>query len=180
MERRSATQCSNWFRAHRIVAAAAALAVLSGCGPSQDAGYDKLAFRDKEPLEAPARPNPPPVRAGIGAPAGGEMPQLAEATAPAGVTQEMVEQGAELYGTVCAACHGPAGAGTTLAPSLQDTEWLTISGSYDEIVNVIHTGVASPAEFPGMMPPMGGGSFDDDQVRAIAAYVFALSNQPAS
>jgi mono/diheme cytochrome c family protein len=28
-----------------------------------------------------------------------------------------------------------------------------------------------------MMPPKGGGSFDDQQVAAIAAYVYALSHQ---
>jgi hypothetical protein len=27
------------------------------------------------------------------------------------------------------------------------------------------------------MPPLGGGSFTDDQVRQLAAYVFALSHQ---
>jgi mono/diheme cytochrome c family protein len=29
------------------------------------------------------------------------------------------------------------------------------------------------------MPPMGGGSFTDEQVRAIAAYVYALSRAGA-
>jgi hypothetical protein len=30
------------------------------------------------------------------------------------------------------------------------------------------------------MPPLGGGSFSPDQVRAIAAYLFALSRQPGA
>ena len=41
---------------------------------------------------------------------------------------------------------------------------------------------ASPllATHTGAMPPRGGGSFTDDQVRALAAYVFALSQQGES
>ena len=68
-------------------------------------------------------------------------------------------------------------AGTPAAPSLADAEWLNISGSYDEIVQTIHTGVPKPKAHPGSMPPLGGGSFTDDQVRQLAAYVFALSHQ---
>lgn len=146
----------------------------AGC--LDDVGYDKVAYRERDEIPAPARPNPPPVRANIGAGAA-DVPVLAAAVTPPGVTQETVEQGAELYGTVCSACHGPAGAGTPAAPALDDDEWISVSGAFDEIVNVIHTGVANPVQFPGMMPPLGGGNFDDEQVRAIAAYVFALSNQ---
>jgi hypothetical protein len=32
-----------------------------------------------------------------------------------------------------------------------------------------------PREYPGAMPPLGGGNFDDDQLRAISAYVYAIS-----
>lgn len=139
-----------------------------------DAGYAKVPERTRDPIPRPSRPEPPPVVAGIGAGAA-EVPVLAAAAAPPGVTQEMVEQGAELYARTCAACHGPGGTGTAAAPALHDTEWIHVSGAYEEIVNVIHTGVANPVQFQGAMPPLGGGSFDDAQVRAIAAYVFALS-----
>lgn len=144
-----------------------------------DFGYDKVPARSRDPLPAQARPNPPPAVALPGAGPGG-VPVLAAAAAPAGVSQEMVAQGAELYAGVCSACHGPGGAGTPAAPALDDDAWINVSGSYDEIVTIIQTGVPAPREHPAPMPPLGGGSFNDEQVRAIAAYVFALSNSEQS
>jgi len=141
-----------------------------------DGPFTPLAFRERESIGMPSRPNPPPVVAGIGGGGAAAIPTLA-AGAPAGVTQEMVEEGAQLFGTVCSACHGPGGTGTPAAPVLNDAEWLNVSGEYDQIVGVIQTGVPTPQEFPGAMPPLGGGSFDEGQVRALAAYVFALSHQ---
>lgn len=145
-------------------------------GKTDDAGYDKVIYRVVNGIDQAAAPNPPPVVAGIGGSGAAAIPQLA-AGAPAGVTQAMVEQGAESFGTVCSACHGAGGVGTPAAPALTDAEWINISGSYDDIVAVIHSGVPSPKQFPGAMPPLGGGNFNDEQVRAIAAYVFALSHQ---
>lgn len=144
-----------------------------------DAGYEKIPERSRDRLPAHARPNPPPARP-LASAGGAGVPVLAAAATPAGVTQEMVEQGAELYGTVCSACHAAGGSGGPAAPALDDPAWIHISGAYDEIVAIIKSGVASPREYPAPMPPLGGGSFDDEQVRAIAAYVFALSNAEAS
>lgn len=104
------------------------------------------------------------------------MPQLA-AGAPAGVTQEMVEEGARQFGTVCSACHGAGGAGSPAGPALSDAQWLHISGGFEEIAGIIRAGVPNPVEFPAPMPPLGGGNFNDEQVRQLAAYVFALSHQ---
>lgn len=155
------------------------LTALAGCEDQlmPEGGYSKVANRERDPITQAAAPNPPPVIAGIGGAGGGAIPVLAAAATPAGVTQAMVEEGQQLYGTVCSACHGAGGAGSQIAPALNDAEWLNVSGAYDEIVNLIHTGVSNPTQFPGAMPPLGGGNFDDVQVRAIAAYVFALSNQ---
>ncbi|HEY0035358.1 MAG TPA: c-type cytochrome, partial [Longimicrobium sp.] len=99
---------------------------------------------------------------------------------PAGVTQAMVDEGQQLFGTVCAGCHGPAGAGTPAAPVLSDDRWINVTGAYPEIVTIVTNGVPQPKEHPGPMPPKGGGNFDDAQVRALAAYVYALSHQGAS
>lgn len=107
-------------------------------------------------------------------PAGGEV--LA-ANMPEGVTPAMVAEGQQLYGTICAACHGPAGEGTPLAPALNDAEWLNVSGqSFDEVIQVIHTGVPQPKQYPAPMMPMGGGNFTEDQVRSLAAYVWSISH----
>lgn len=157
----------------------ALVALLTGCGQIPgipvDGGFDVVTYRTRESIGAVARPNPPPVVAGLGG-AAAAIPTLA-AGAPAGVTQEMVEQGAQQFGTVCSACHGAGGAGTPAAPELNDNQWIHISGNFDEIVSIIKTGVSNPREYAGAMPPLGGGSFNEEQVRAIAAYVFALSHQ---
>jgi mono/diheme cytochrome c family protein len=151
--------------------------LLAACPGEFGGGYDKVAFRERTPLALAAAPDPPPVIAGIGGAAAAETPTLAANLAPAGVTQEMVEEGQRLYGTVCTACHGAGAAGTPAGPGLRDQEWIHIRGSYDELVTIITTGVANPVQYPGMMPPLGGGNFNAEQVRSIAAYIFALSTQ---
>ena len=96
---------------------------------------------------------------------------------PPGVTQEMVAQGEELFngGGNCHACHGRAGAGAPLAPALQDDSWIHIDGSFDALVQIINAGVPQPAQYPAPMPARGGAAITDEQVRAIAAYVYAIS-----
>lgn len=74
----------------------------------------------------------------------------------------------------CYACHGSKGAGS-LAPSLADAEWIHSKGSYDEIVAQINSGVAKEQSKSGIpMPPKGGGTISDDDVKAVAAYVYSL------
>lgn len=101
----------------------------------------------------------------------------AQVELPEGVTQEMVAAGEQAYGGAgnCFACHGVAGAGTPLAPPLNDGSWLNIAGGYDEIVTTITEGVPQPAQFPAAMPPMGGAQLTETQVREIAAYVYSIS-----
>lgn len=162
-------------RVARLAVIAAAVGSLAGCGLLPDDGYEKVAYRVQETVDGPATPEPPPfVPGAVGG--GAQVPQLA-AGAPAGVTQEMVDAGAQQFGTVCAACHGAGGVGTAAGPSLSDGGWLHISGSFEEIVQVIQSGVPNPIESPAPMPPLGGGNFNEEQVRQLAAYVFALSHQ---
>lgn len=99
---------------------------------------------------------------------------------PSGVTDAMVSEGQEIYEGVglCATCHGPVGDGF-IGPSLIDAEWLNGSGTYEEIVVAITNGVALAdiKNAMGMwMPPKGGSSITDDQVNAVASYVWKLSN----
>lgn len=96
---------------------------------------------------------------------------------PDGVTEAMVTAGAATFagaGT-CFACHGANGAGTPLAPALNDATWLNIGGTYDEIVQTITEGVPTPVQAAVAMPPRGGSSITDEQVREVAAYVFSIS-----
>jgi mono/diheme cytochrome c family protein len=93
---------------------------------------------------------------------------------PAGVTLAMVEAGRGEFRSVCAPCHGPAAEGTQLAPSLADSAWIHGAGSFDEIVQAIREGVPEPKQYPVPMPVLGGGDFSEDELRAVAAYVYAL------
>jgi mono/diheme cytochrome c family protein len=92
---------------------------------------------------------------------------------PDGVDQEELAEGRDLYST-CSVCHGEDARGTQLGPSLRGPEWIHIGGGIEEIVAISRSGVSDPRSHPVPMPPMGGGSFDDQQLRAIAVYLEAL------
>lgn len=141
----------------------ATFSVLTGaliaCGGGGDAG------------DSAATPAPPPAPPPAATPAAVQL--------PAGVTQEMVTQGQAIFtgDGLCATCHSPDGTGGPLAPNLHDSEWLNIpEGTYDEIVNIVMTGVTEPKQHPAPMPARGGSAISDDQVRQVAAYVYTLSH----
>ena len=97
---------------------------------------------------------------------------------PEGVTVAMAEEGQEIFNGVtgiCFTCHLREGQGGPLAPSLTDDVWLNIDGEYESIVKIIIDGVPQPLEHPGLMQPRAGRPLTDEQVRAVAAYVFTLS-----
>lgn len=97
---------------------------------------------------------------------------------PEGVTVEMVQEGQEIFNSttgICFTCHVREGVGGPLAPPLNDDEWLNIDGEYESIVKIIIDGVREPMEYPGMMQERAGMPLTDEQVRALAAYVFTLS-----
>jgi mono/diheme cytochrome c family protein len=96
---------------------------------------------------------------------------------PEGVTEEMVAQGEQLWGSTgnCFTCHAADGSGTPLAPAVNDASWIHIDGSYEALVRIIDLGVPVPAQYPAAMPPRGGAPLTEEQVRQIAAYVYAIS-----
>ncbi len=98
---------------------------------------------------------------------------------PEGVTQAMIEEGKEIYSGagICASCHGPDGEGVpNLGNNLTDDEWLHIDGSYESIVQNILNGVTAEESNSGAAMPVNGGTdISDEQVRAVAAYVWTLS-----
>ena len=111
-------------------------------------------------------------------PAAEATPAAMTAQLPAGVTAEMVTEGNTLFhgGGICFTCHGQNGTGVTgLGPALGDGEWLHSDGSYEAIVNQIMNGVTATASKTGVaMPAKGGSAITDDQVKAVAAYVYSL------
>jgi mono/diheme cytochrome c family protein len=152
-----------------------AAALLAGCEPGAEGGFDRVAYRGEPEVPAVAHPDPPAVTPGTTV--GATAARIVATNLPQGITQAMVDAGQDQFGTVCAACHGQGGVGSPAGPPLNDATWLNISGQYPEIITIINSGVANPRQYPGVMPPKGGGSFDDQQVAAIAAYVYALSHQ---
>jgi mono/diheme cytochrome c family protein len=95
---------------------------------------------------------------------------------PAGVTHDMVARGQQLFNQqTCFTCHGRNAVGGPLAPALNDEQWLNTDGSWDSLVQVIRDGVAQPVQYASPMPPMGGTPLSDEQIRQLAAYVYAAS-----
>lgn len=92
---------------------------------------------------------------------------------------EMIAAGKELFhgNGICFTCHGPDGTGTAIGPALNDSEWLNIEGeaTLEAIVERIAAGVPEPVEFAAPMPAKGGSAISDDDVKAVAAYVWSLS-----
>ena len=135
--------------------------VLSACG----GGDNNASQAAGDTAAAPAQPAAP------------SAPAASNVQLPAGVTPEMVAQGQEIFNTnICWSCHQQNAVGGPLAPALNDTTWLNIDGSYDAIVSTIKTGVPQPKQHPSPMPPMGGAQLTEDQIKALAAYVYSISH----
>ena len=103
---------------------------------------------------------------------------------PAGVTIAMIAQGDSIFNTAsCQRCHGKGAVGAQNGPDLTAGKWQHGSGSYDDIVKTIMTGVPQ-AEIKDPshrfnMRARGGVQplLTDDQVKAVAAYVWSRSNK---
>jgi mono/diheme cytochrome c family protein len=111
----------------------------------------------------------------------GVSPAAAQKPAPAGAapTAAQIAQGDSIFHGKgnCYACHG-ANAEGAVGPNLTDAEWLHSDGSYDAIVKQVTTGVPQAESKSGIaMPPKGGSSITDDEVKAVAAYVFSLGHK---
>jgi glucose/arabinose dehydrogenase/mono/diheme cytochrome c family protein len=100
---------------------------------------------------------------------------------PTGSSRQMVELGDQVFhgagGAACTGCHGADARGTPLGPSLITKNWLWSDGSYDAITRVVRNGVPQPKQFRQPMPPMGGAQLNEEQVQAVAAYVWALNHR---
>jgi len=109
----------------------------------------------------------------------GTHPDAGLRVAP-GATQEMVALGDRIYhgevgGATCTGCHGASAKGTPLGPDLTNGKWLWSDGSWKGIGKTITDGVPLPKQYRSTMPAMGGAQLTSDQVSALAAYVWALS-----
>jgi mono/diheme cytochrome c family protein len=103
----------------------------------------------------------------------------AVAQAPAAVTPAAIAEGDSIFHSKgnCYACHGTNAQGA-VGPNLTDAEWIHSDGSYDAIVKQVTTGGPQAESKSGIaMPPKGGSTITDDEVKAVAAYVYSLSHK---
>ena len=98
------------------------------------------------------------------------------------ITPQQVALGDSIFrgkaaGGTCFTCHQPNAKGLPgLAPDLTDNKWIHGDGSYAFIVSTVQKGVPKPKQAAAPMLPRGGTSMTDEQVRAVAAYVYSLRN----
>ena len=107
----------------------------------------------------------------------------AGALTEASITAEMLAFGDSIFegqaaGGLCYTCHGPDGKGGPLAPDLTDQQWLHGDGSLSFIAEVVRNGIAQPKQHPAPMPAFNA-TLNEQQVRAVAAYVYSLSHRLA-
>jgi mono/diheme cytochrome c family protein len=96
---------------------------------------------------------------------------------PEGLNQQMVEEGRNIFHDRggCVRCHGKDGGGTFFGPALTNRRHLHLqTGSYQEILDLIRSGVPRPNRYLGAMPPLGGAQLSSDEVRAVGAFVYTL------
>lgn len=141
---------------------------LSGCG---DEGARPGVEAPAAPPGMPAAPGtiPPTTPSGV--------PEL-QGRLPAGISEQTVQDGQRLFSgrAGCFTCHGREAEGGALGPRLNDRRWIHLeTGELGEIREIIRTGVPMPSEYPGPMPPMGGLPLSEQELDALAAYVYAIS-----
>ena len=112
--------------------------------------------------------------------AGHPLRVQAQDAVPPEVTPARIAHGDSIFrgkagGGTCFTCHQPNAKGIPgLAPDLTDKTWLHGDGSYAFIVQIIQKGVPKPKQAAAPMIPRGGTSLSDEQIRAVAAYVYSL------
>ncbi|MEQ8331319.1 MAG: c-type cytochrome [Longimicrobiales bacterium] len=131
----------------------------------------------------------PPAAAGPAPPVSTELrpdlvAALETAARPAGVDLARVRAGAVVYHGPggCHVCHAPDGTGARgVGADLTDEIWWHSDGSYAAIVAQVQAGVDAGVVRNGWgaaMPPRGGSAITDEQVEAVAAYVWSLRLVP--
>jgi mono/diheme cytochrome c family protein len=110
-----------------------------------------------------------------------EFPTARVALSQDSITPAMIALGDGIYhgrvaGGTCMVCHGQNAKGVTgLGPDLTDRAWLHGDGSFTFILSIVENGVTKPKKAAAPMPPGGGAQLTTEQKRAVAAYVWSLS-----
>jgi glucose/arabinose dehydrogenase/mono/diheme cytochrome c family protein len=113
--------------------------------------------------------------------AAGAAAAAATLPVPAGSSRQMVQLGEQVFhgvgGAACTGCHGADARGTPLGPSLITRTWLWSDGSSESLARIVRNGVSQPKAFREPMPAMGGAQLTEEQIEAVAAYVWALNHR---
>ncbi|WP_112320645.1 cytochrome-c oxidase, cbb3-type subunit III [Oceanibium sediminis] len=89
--------------------------------------------------------------------------------------------GAAIFKTYCAQCHGAGAAGAVGYPNLLDDAWLW-GGDIENIHQTISHGIRSDTDFDtrfSEMPAFGDNYLSDEEITAVAEYVYSLTNDDA-
>ena len=120
-----------------------------------------------------------PSPAGGGAAARNTAPMVPAAVSPANIAM-----GDSLFNNgSCQRCHGKGGIGGTNGPVLDGKKWVQLTtGSFDEIVGIITTGVPvekikDPTRRNAMRARGGPMNLTDPQIQALAAYIYTLTHK---
>ncbi|HXT15273.1 MAG TPA: c-type cytochrome [Gemmatimonadaceae bacterium] len=149
----------------RSVVVALGLAALGAC----HSGSSSSAPAPAGAPNTPANPSNSAARRGL----------------PNGVTALMVAEGDSLFHVRnCKNCHGADAHGAANGPNLTTGNFMHSDGSYNGILGTITSGVpVAEIKDPAhriAMPARGGTRptpLTDDQLRALAAYVYSLNHQ---
>jgi mono/diheme cytochrome c family protein len=123
------------------------------------------------------------VTASSPAPQGGSAARAMNGL-PAGVTTRTIVLGDSLFhASSCTRCHGADAKGAQNGPNLTTATHMHVNGTYDDFVRIITSGVPRDSiqdkSHRFGMQPRGGtqNPLNDDQIKAVAAYVFSLSHK---
>jgi cbb3-type cytochrome c oxidase subunit III len=106
-------------------------------------------------------------------------PVAAQATGGAAPSSALIAKGDTVFHKtgLCYACHGTNAEGT-VGPNLTDGEWIHGDGSIEMIVATVTSGIPKEKSQSGIvMPPKGGSSISEEDITAVAAYVYSLSHK---
>jgi mono/diheme cytochrome c family protein len=115
----------------------------------------------------------------LGAVAAPLAAQVTPRARPAGVTDSAISWGKALFhgSARCDRCHGLGGRGSAYGPDLADAIWWHGPGSYEWLVREVSHGIPSNLTVTGdPMPARGQVTMSEADVRAVAAYVWAISH----
>jgi mono/diheme cytochrome c family protein len=108
-------------------------------------------------------------------------PTIAAVAPPPGSGPAQIARGDAVFhgksGGSCAGCHGEDAGGSPTGANLVGGQWLWGRGTLADLRRVIATGVATPKQHSGAMPPKGGADLSKADIDALAAYVWTISRK---